>query len=95
MRAIKNTFKGIGEVSGVTFNLIERKGLHSIWERSDGYYEVITLTEQQAGTMKIGGKTINLEAKEIYPKGESWGTKGNGKCVAQVVRAKNLFQQRI
>ena len=95
MKQIDKEFIGVGEIKGITFKQLERQGLHCIYSRSDGYFEVITLIEQQSGSTNFNGKVVNYEAKEIYCRGESWGFKGNGKCVATLKQAKELFNERI
>ena len=89
MKRLPITFAGTGEVKGIDFELVKRKGNVVIYERSDGYFEVTTVRQQQAATRVINGKTIHYEEKEIYPHGENW----NGKCVSTLDRANYYFNK--
>tara|TARA_R110000744_G_scaffold283646_1_gene395063 strand:- start:489 stop:794 length:306 start_codon:yes stop_codon:yes gene_type:complete len=80
---VGETYLGVGEVKGVDFTLIDRKGKACVFKRSDGYYEVIALTNQEESSFMIGDREVNLEKKEVYPTNEKW----NGKCVKTKERA--------
>lgn len=85
---IGKTYPGKGEVKGVGFKLLKRKEDICLFERSDGYFEVIEIRKQEAGQRKIKDKVINFEEKEIYPSGDSW----SGKCVSTLERAEKIFE---
>lgn len=89
MKILPLQFEGKGEVKGVTFTQNRRQGNIVIMERSDGYYEVCTITSQKEATRTIGGATVHFEAKELYPSGDSW----NGKCVKELDRAIRYFNK--
>jgi hypothetical protein len=77
MQKLPIQFEGTGEVRGIKFTLNRRNGNICIYERSDGYFEVITVRQQKESIRMIAGREVHFEEKEIYPSGESW----NGKCV--------------
>jgi len=89
MKQINKEFEGKGEVKGITFTQIKRKGLVCIYKRSDGYYEVIKLKHQKENTVTIAGQRVHFEEKEVYSTGDSW----DGKCVKLLETAEKHFKQ--
>lgn len=90
MKQIETEFKGKGEVSGINFKQVKRSGPWVIYERSDGYYEVIKLREQKESFKTIKGIEIHFEHKEVYPNGERW----DGSCLGSLDRAKEIFDSK-
>lgn len=91
MKNLPKQFEGKGEVRGILFTQLRREGLVCLFERSDGYYEVITLRLQKASIRLINGVKIEFQEKEIYPSGDSW----NGKCVKSKKYALELYQNML
>jgi len=86
---IGQTYDGAGEVKGIKFKLLLRKGDDCLFERTDGYYEIIKLRQQKRTEKEINGRKFTLEAKEIYPKGDSW----DGKCIKSYKTAVEEFSK--
>lgn len=45
-------------------------------DKKDIHYEVIIVHKQESTQIKMGGATIDLEDKELYPGSERWGVDG-------------------
>ena len=88
---IGQTYEGYGEVKGIRFTLLSRKGNTCLFSRSDGYFEIIELRQQEASSAVMGDTTIEFKEKEIYPSGNSW----SGKCIRDGNRAKHIFEQSV
>lgn len=95
MKSIEQQFEGRGDVKGITFTLIERNGLDTIWLRSDSYFEVVRLVERKAATANFNGNIVKYEAKEQYPQGESWSERGHGICLSNKEKAYEEFNRRV
>ena len=88
---VGETYNGIGEVKGISFNLLKRHGNLCVFERSDGYYEVGEVEWREKRTVQIGSRIAQTGNAEYYPTGESWV----GKCVSSLKRAEEIFSQKI
>lgn len=73
MKTLEKVFMGTGEVKKILFTQLFRFKDLCLYERSDHCWEVIKARYQKAGTMKRGEVVVELQEKEIYPKGENWG----------------------
>lgn len=73
MQILPNEWKGTGEVAGIIFNLLRREGDLCIVSRSDRGFEVGMVRKQKATTLNRGGVSVDLIAKEYWPKGNAWG----------------------
>lgn len=89
MKPLDKTFT----YDGFTFRQLQRSETHAIYEKvkhdriSD--YEVIFIRKQKAGSAKFGDRTVELEAKEIYPTSQEWGI--NGWTYLDLEQAKKKF----
>ncbi len=87
---IGKTYKGAGEVYGIKFKLLKRKNDICLFERSDSYYEVVTLNRQQQRTVIIKGQEIEFREREVFPTGDNW----KGKCVSSLDRALEIYNEK-
>ena len=76
---VGKTYKGYGDIKGIDFKLVKREGDICLFDRSDGYSEVIELRHQKASKSIIAGKEVDFQKKEIYPYGDSF----DGACVSR------------
>lgn len=95
MEKLATEFKGRGEVSGVMFTQLDRKGDICLYKRvdPDGFtaYEVIKAVKNKAMTAVIGGVTVEYQERETYPKGDRWGA--TEKTTTSLEQAKKYFQE--
>ena len=95
MKAVKfelgNTYKGTGEVAGIDFTLLKRTDDLCIFQRSDDWYEVVTLVHRKYRERTINGKLIISQANESYAQGNGW----NGKMTHSIDRANEIFDETL
>jgi len=91
MKKLPEYFSGRGEVFGIEFSQIKRIGNLAIYQRSDGFFEVVTIQTQKASTATFDGRLVQFEEKEVYPSGESW----NGSCVSTKEHAYRIFNREL
>jgi hypothetical protein len=85
---VGETYRGSVETKHLTFKLIKRKDQLCIFERSDGYYEIIRLKYSKANDVVMGGVLIHFRGKEAYPKGKHW----KGIVTDNLKRAMEIFK---
>jgi hypothetical protein len=90
MKLIPKEFEGRGEVKGITFKEVKRDGLLRIYERSDGYYEVIRINIQKETNCVIKGTKVHFEGGESYPSANNW----DGSCVSNLEKATQIFNDK-
>ena len=96
MKELEKEFLGKGEVSGTKFKQLKASSKAFIYELEDietGFkrYEVFERRKQKEMTVNMGGQEITYEAKELYPKSNSFGSWAW--CTTDLDRAIEIFNR--